>query len=74
MLAAPVSVATLIGGLTLARLILAVTQAGLLITVGAIVFDVDWGHPVGAAALVVLYSLTAVGAGLLVGTMANTSE
>lgn len=74
MLAAPVSLATLVGGLALARLALALVQAGLLMTVGALVFDVDWGNPAGAAALVVLYSLTAVGAGLLVGSLARTSE
>lgn len=74
MLSTPVPPATLIGGLTLARLALALAQAALLIAVGAIVFDVDWGHPAGAAALVFVYSLVAVGAGLLVGTMARSSE
>lgn len=74
MLSTPVPLATLVGGLTLARLTLALAQAALLIGVGAIVFDVDWGHPVGAAALVFLYSFVAVGAGLLIGTMARSSD
>ena len=74
MLSTPVSLATLVGGLTLARLSLTLLQAGLLITVGAVVFDVDWGHPAGVIALVVLYSLVAVGAGLLIGSLARTSE
>jgi ABC-2 type transport system permease protein len=74
MLAAPIPLATVIGGFTLARLILTLLQAGLLIAVGAVVFDVDWGRPSGVAALVFLYSLTAVGAGLLIGTLARTSE
>jgi ABC-2 type transport system permease protein len=74
MLSTPVSLATLIGGLTLARLCLTLLQAGLLITVGSVVFDVDWGRPAGVIALVFLYSLVAVGAGLLIGSLARTSE
>ncbi|MGI9611509.1 MAG: ABC transporter permease [Acidimicrobiales bacterium] len=74
LLAAPVPLATLVGGLTLARLALTLFQASLLIAVGAVVFEVDWGHPAGVAALVCIYSLVAVGAGLLIGSLARTSE
>ena len=74
MLASPASARTILAGEALGRFALALVQALLILLVGALVFGVDWGDPVGAAALVLLFALVATGAAMLVGTLARTAD
>jgi ABC-2 type transport system permease protein len=69
MLATPTSPATVIAGETLGRVLIACVQALVIILGSALLFGVNWGSPVGVAAVVVLFSLVASGAGILVGTL-----
>jgi ABC-2 type transport system permease protein len=73
-LAAPVRSRDIVLGETASYLIVALLQSALIVGVGAIAFDVDWGDPVAAAALVLVWALVGTGAGLLSGTLFRTPE
>jgi ABC-2 type transport system permease protein len=68
MLATPTSPATVIAGETLGRVLISVIQAGVIIFGSALLFGVNWGQPVGVAAVVILFALVAAGAGMVLGT------
>ncbi|MDD9369938.1 MAG: ABC transporter permease [Acidimicrobiales bacterium] len=71
MLATPHGTGTILAGIGLAKLLFALLQSALIIGVGALLFDVNWGDPVAAAALVVLFALVATAVGLLVGAVSS---
>ncbi|MFE9773721.1 ABC transporter permease [Streptomyces sp. NPDC005931] len=73
-LAAPVSARTLVFGETAAYLLLALLQSVLIVGIGALVFGVDWGDPLAAALLVVVWALVGTGAGVLAGAVFRTPE
>jgi ABC-2 type transport system permease protein len=73
-LAAPVRPRDLVLGQTLCYLTLALGQALLIVLVGAVLFGVSWGDPVGAAALIGLWALLGTGAGMVSGTLFRTPE
>ena len=73
-LAAPITPGTIVLGFGFTRLLVALLQSALILGVGAVLFGVRWGNPLGAGALVLVFALLATGAGLLVGTLANTPE
>lgn len=73
-LAGPVGTPTIIVGLVAAWFVVSLVQSGLILAVGGVVFDVDWGDPVGAAALVVVFALVGGGAGLLVGALGGDED
>lgn len=56
------------------RFAIALLQAVLIVAVGALLFDVDWGDPLGAAALTLVFVLLSTGAGMLVGAVARTGD
>jgi ABC-2 type transport system permease protein len=69
MLASPTSVRTILVGETLGRYAIALLQ-GLLIVAGTVLlFRVDWGNPLTTALVVVLFSLVATGAAMLMGSV-----
>lgn len=74
MLAAPLTVGTIVLGAGLTRLLIALLQSVLILGVGAVVFQVDWGDPAAAAALVLIFAVLATGAGMLVGSLARKPE
>jgi ABC-2 type transport system permease protein len=74
MLATPHRTRTIVLGLGAAKLAHALVQSAVIVVVGAVVFDVDWGDPLGAALTVVLFALVATGVGLLVGATARDAE
>ncbi len=74
MLAGPVTTRSVVVGETLAYLGVAVLQSAIILVAGAVVFDVDWGDPLGAAALVGVWALVGTGAGVLTGTLFRTPE
>lgn len=74
MSAAPVAARSIVAGETLCYLAMALLQSLLIVGVGALVFGVDWGDPVAAAALVGSWALVGTGAGVLTGTLFRTPE
>lgn len=52
----------------------ALIESLLIVVVGAVAFDVDWGSPLPAGLLVVLFALVRAGAGLLVGALGGNED
>lgn len=73
-LAAPVAARTLVFGETVAYLALALLQSLLIVGIGALAFDVAWGDPLAAGALIAVWALVGTGAGLLAGAVFRTPE
>ncbi len=74
MISTPTPVRTILFGEALGRLGVALVQ-GLLIIVGtALFFGVDWGDPLGAAAIFLLFSLGAAGVGMLMGAVFSNDQ
>ncbi len=73
-LSAPVSVSTVVAGLTGGWFVLALTQSLLIVVIGAVFFGVGWGDPVAASILIVLFALVGCGAGVAVGAIARDAD
>ena len=74
MLATPTSARTIVTGEALGRFGVAIVQ-GLFIMLGSLIlFGVDWGAPLGSAALLVSFSLVGAGAGMLLGSVLRTEQ
>ncbi|MGW2717715.1 ABC transporter permease [Streptomyces sp. NPDC001492] len=73
-LAAPVAARTLVFGETVAYLALALLQSLLIVGIGALAFDVAWGDPLAAGALIAVWALVGTGAGVLAGAVFRTPE
>lgn len=74
MLATPTPARTIIGGEALGRFGVAMVQ-GLFIMLGSlIIFGVDWGEPLGSAALLLSFALVGAGAGMLLGSVLRTEQ
>ncbi len=74
MLATPTSPATVIAGETLGRVLISCVQALVIILGSALIFGVNWGQPAGVAAVVLVFSLVAAGAGIFVGTLFRNEQ
>jgi ABC-2 type transport system permease protein len=74
MLATPTSSTTIIAGEGLGRLSVAIVQAAFIMLVSGLFFDVSWGDPVAALAIVLAFSLVASGAGMLLGAVPKTPQ
>jgi ABC-2 type transport system permease protein len=74
MLAAPVTPRAVIAGEATTYLLLALLQSALIVGVGTLLFGVDWGDPLAAAALVVVWATVGATAGMLTGTLLRTVE
>jgi ABC-2 type transport system permease protein len=71
--ATPTSV--VLGGQAAGRVAVALLQAGYIVVATWLLFRVDWGDPLASGAVIVLFSLVAGGAGMLVGaTFRNDSQ
>lgn len=69
MLSTPTSVRSVLAGTTLGRFGIAAVQ-GLYIMGGSLLlFGVDWGDPLGAAAVLVVFALVGSGGGMLLGAV-----
>lgn len=74
MLATPTSVRTIITGEAGGRFLVVAVQ-GLYIMAGALlIFGVDWGDPLSALAIVVVFSAVGAGAAMLLGTLFRNAE
>ena len=74
MLASPTSARTVILGETLGRFGIALFQGFLIMAVSLALFRVDWGDPVAAGSIVVLFALTGTGAAMLMGSVLNNAQ
>lgn len=74
MLSTPTSVRTVLSGEALGRFAVVIVQ-GLYIMLGSLlIFSVNWGDPLGAAAIVILFSAVGAGAAMLIGTVFRNAE
>ena len=74
MLSTPTPARTVIVGEALGRFGVAIVQ-GLFIMLGSLlVFGVDWGAPLGSAALLFSFALVGAGAGMLLGSVFRTEQ
>jgi ABC-2 type transport system permease protein len=74
MLATPNRPGGVLLGIGVSKLLFAITQSTLIVTIGAVAFGVRWGDPVAAAALVVVFAALATAVGLLVGSTVSDAE
>lgn len=74
MLSTPTSAATIIGGEALGRWCICMVQALYILVATLALFRLDWGDPLGAAALVVLVAAVAAAAAMLFGTLFDNPE
>ncbi|WP_344470219.1 ABC transporter permease [Nonomuraea monospora] len=74
MYAAPVSSRTILLGEAAGRVAVALTQALIIMVGSGLLFGVRWGDPLGAAALVLAFSLVGGGAAMLLGSALRTGQ
>ncbi len=74
MLSTPTSTTSIVLGETGGRLAVVLFQGGYIMVATAVLFGVDWGDPLGAAALLVTFSLVGAGAGLLMGAVFSNDQ
>ncbi len=74
MLGTPTAARTVLAGESLSRFAIAGFQALFIFLVGTLVFGVEWGSPVGAAAIIVLFVAVGTSVGILFGTIFRTPE
>lgn len=74
MAVAPLPASAIVLGETASYVAVALVQSALIVGVGSLLFGVQWGNALGAAALVVLWALVGAGAGMLSGTLFHTPE
>ncbi len=73
-LAGPAGAGSIVLGVLAAWFVVALVESVLIVLVGSLAFDVDWGAPSPAAVLVVLFALVGAGAGLLAGAVAGNED
>ncbi|MEO7804883.1 MAG: ABC transporter permease, partial [Actinomycetota bacterium] len=73
-LGTPTSARTILLGETLGRFTITIVQALIVLVAGIFLFDVNFGDPFAAAALLLLFSLVATGTAMLVGTIFRTAD
>ena len=74
MLAGPTPVRTILLGETLGRFGVAMVQGLFIVTVTVVAFGVDWGDPLAASLLVIMFALVGTGAAMVVGAVANNPD
>ncbi|HZM32710.1 MAG TPA: ABC transporter permease [Acidimicrobiales bacterium] len=74
MLATPHGTGTILLGLGASKLAVALLQSAVIVVIGAVLFDVPWGDPMGVGLLILTFALVATFAGLFVGAIATDQE
>ena len=74
MLATPHGTGTILAGIGAAKFLFALLQSTLIIIIGASLFGVGWGDPLGAASVVVLFASVATAVGLLLGATVTDAD
>jgi ABC-2 type transport system permease protein len=70
----PTEPGMVVAGETLGRVLIAVVQATVIILGSSLLFGVNWGQPLGVAAIILLFALVASGAGILMGTLFRNEQ
>jgi ABC-2 type transport system permease protein len=73
-LAGPIGAGDIVVGLVAVWFMVSMLQSLLILGVGGLLFDVDWGDPIAAALLTTAFALTGSGAGLLIGAVGGDSD
>ena len=74
MVSTPTSIGTIVAGETVGRFGVAITQ-GIYIMLGTlVVFGVSWGDPLGAVAILVMFSLVGASVGILFGALFENDQ
>jgi ABC-2 type transport system permease protein len=74
MFATPTSVRAIVAGEALGRIAIAVLQGVIIMLGSALLFGVSWGSPAAAALLMLAFAGVAGGAGMLMGSLATSTE
>jgi ABC-2 type transport system permease protein len=74
MLSTPTPTRSILGGVLLGRLAIALLQALVIVVGSALFFSVGWGDPAGTAAVVLAFCLVGTGAGMLLGAVCSTEQ
>lgn len=74
LLGTPHGTGTILAGIGAAKLLFALVQSALIVAIGALLFGVDWGDPVGGALVILLFALVATAVGLLVGSTVSEPD
>ena len=65
---------TAVAGLAVGWFAMALVQSAIVLVIGAVAFDVDWGDPLGAALLTVTFAAVGASAGLLLGAIGRDED
>jgi ABC-2 type transport system permease protein len=74
MLSTPTSPRSVVLGLGASKLAFALLQSAVLVGVGTVAFGMDWGDPLGAAALVVAFAVVSTAVGLAIGATVSDAQ
>jgi ABC-2 type transport system permease protein len=74
MLSTPTSTRSILGGVLLGRLAIALLQALIIVAGSSLLFGVGWGDPLGTTAVVLAFCLVGTGAGMLLGAVCSTEQ
>jgi ABC-2 type transport system permease protein len=74
MLSTPTALTTVVTGEGLGRFGIALVQGLYIVLASLVIFGVNWGDPLGAAAILVAFSLAGAGAGMLMGAMFRNDQ
>ncbi len=74
MLSTPTSTRTIVLGEGAGRWAVAMVQGVYIIVLTLIIFQVNWGDPIGALAILVLFSAVGAGAGMLMGSVFENDQ
>jgi ABC-2 type transport system permease protein len=74
MLSTPSSSREITLGIVLGRWVISLLQAAVIVFFSWLIFSVNWGDPLGTSAIILVFSLVAVGAGVLIGTLFSSAQ
>ena len=74
MVSTPTAIPTIIAGEALGRLAVALLQGVFIVLLTSFVFNVSWGDPVAASAIVVSFGLVGAGVALLIGAISTNAD
>lgn len=74
MLSTPTSLGTIVVGESMGRFGVAMVQGLYIIVLTLVIFQVNWGDPVGALLLLVFFSAVGAGAGVLMGSVFSNDQ
>jgi ABC-2 type transport system permease protein len=74
MLSTPTALRVIVTGQLLGRLTVALVQAAIIVLGTLLIFGVDWGNPLGTAAVILSFSLVGTGAAVLLGSLFSSEQ